>query len=97
MPIVPVVLGGRVVLLLCLPNDHRSVSAQAVRDLWRVPRIVFPAIEYDPNLCIAGEGLYEMGVEVSLASRDHDQPSLTCLPIRVMEARVREGLHVIRA
>jgi hypothetical protein len=52
------------------------MGAKSVRDLGRIPGLVLPAIEDHANLLVTAKGLNEMGIEIGLAPRDNDQPSL---------------------
>ena len=67
---------------------------QAVGDMRGVARVILPAIEDHAHLAVARECLNEMSIEIRLAPRYKNEPSLVGLAIQVLLFRFWYGLHI---
>lgn len=70
------------------------MSPQPVGDMRGVARVILPAIKDHAYLAVARECLNEMGIEIRLAPRDNNEPSLVGRAIQVLLFRVWYGLHI---
>jgi hypothetical protein len=66
-----------VVLLFCLPDDHRPVSTEPVGDVGGIAGIILSSVQEYPDLVVTRKGLSQMREEVRLISSHDNQPSTT--------------------